>query len=767
MIFRPFEIVFKEFENQKEIFEVLSLYEKGREVLAPEFFQYIVRHIWAKKIGWGIDFRKNENYSLLELKDKFLEMGYIFSPFVYEKGQFSIRGDIIDFYDKISSYPVRLEFFDKTLEKIYFFDLYSKKPIAKFESVFVYPIKFKNYPQEVSTLKIFSHSGSSIKDILALAKKSKNKIFIFSKFEDSFRGLTKNSKAKIYFFPPQNFGGFSFKNLHLFTDLDFERKIKIRRFKEVKDFSVGDYVVHIDHGIAKLEGIGPKTLPLSLDEQMLGREELRTFYYHLRFRNNAYLYVPLSQKRRITKYIGVSPRLSALGGKEWAKIKNLAQKEAKKLAITLYLLYSKLKKQKINIDFAGGKEFLDILEKTFPYELTPSQRKVLKEISQIIKRKEVLDYLLCGESSSGKTEVALRVSSLFLGGGKQVIFLAPTTFLAYQHYLVAKERFRKLPIKVGILSRFQSERENLKTIADFNSSKIDFLIGTHKILFSSLNFSNLGLLIIDEEQRFGVKQKEKIRFKKNNLGVLYLSATPIPRTLSLALSGIKRIGVLQELPYEKAKIKEKIILKSDWQEIKRIIEKELESKEKEGIRGQIFFVAPFVSDLYKIFPKLKKYFKNKNIVLAHGRMDRKKLAEIYSDFSLNKIDILLSTPIVEHGIDISFSNLMILWYGERFGLSDLYQLRGRVGRRGQKSLFVIAVPKKISGSSYRRLIDFLNLVKKEKPAFEISMQDLKTRGEGELLGKRQHGIVNQVGLYLFSDLVKNNVNSLSKISRLM
>jgi len=754
MDFQPLNLVFRELKKEKALRPVFSAMERGKQILSPDFFIYIVRHILAKERKEGIKLEKNNDYSLIRLKKQFLGLGYEVSPFIYEAGQMSVRGEIIDFWDKTALYPIRLEFFDRTLEQIYFFDLRTKKPIHKISSFFVYPCKFKKFrDSRIIDLPIRSHLKSSLRDIIELSQDKNQKIFIFSRFEASLRDLIRKNKAKIYFLPPQNSPGFSFKNLHFFTDLDFERKVKIRRFAEIKDFSVGDYVVHIDHGIAKLDGIGPKKLPLSLDEQILGQKERKDFYYHLRFKNSAFLYAPLLEKRRITKYIGSNPSLSVLGGKEWQEAKIAARNEAKKLAIKLFSLYSELKKQRSEINPREADEYLKILDRSFSYELTLSQKKILKNILKKLKKQEVLDFLLSGEASSGKTEVALRLASVFLASQKQAIFLAPTTFLAYQQYLVAKNRFKKLPLKVGILSRFQTHAENSKTIEQFNSLKIDFLVGTHKILYSKLNLKNLGFLIIDEEQRFGVSQKEKIRLIKKDISVLSLTATPIPRTLHLAFSGLKSMGNLGELPFAKAKIKESIIGQKNWRKIEKIIENNKKSP--------IFFVAPFIRDLHYLEPKLRKIFKKKRIIVAHARMERKKLAQIYSDFSLGKIDILLSTPIVEHGLDISLANLMILWYGERFGLADLYQLRGRIGRIGQKALFLVAVPEKISDSSYSRLIDFLSLVKTKKPGWEISMKDLERRGEGEILGKRQHGIVNQVGLYLFSNLLKHSIKKIA------
>ena len=300
--FRPLEFVAEQIKNLPAVREVLELLREGKEPRAPGFFLHIVRHIWAKEAGEGIDLRRNKEYSLRKLRQRFLDLGFEESPFVYQPGQVSFRGEIIDFWDKISLYPTRLEFFDCLLERIYFFDLRSKRPLKELQSFFVYPVLFCTFPKEGFLEEVREHSRTSLKDLLRLTKSKKAKIFVFSQYSEAIKELGSSPKAKVYFLPPVQFPGFSLGNWHFFTDKDFERKVRVRRFVEVEDFGVGDYVVHIDHGIAKLQGIGPKKLPLALDERLLGVGERKDFYYHLRFKDG-FLYVPLTEKRRITRYI--------------------------------------------------------------------------------------------------------------------------------------------------------------------------------------------------------------------------------------------------------------------------------------------------------------------------------------------------------------------------------------------------------------------------------------------------------------------------------
>lgn len=823
-IFRPQEILFKEFSKLKEIGPILKLMKQDecsrrsesdqksgsrpQQCVGTEFLFYILRHILARKVGEGIKLKIKNDYSLNNLKKQFLDLGFKIEPLVYEPGQISFRGDIIEFWDIISLYPIRLEFFDTKLEDLYFYDLKTKKRIENISKIFIYPpyshfeaaakiwfvskqeshglrsfipfrmtknkdgmtedgrSKIAVFSQKDSTywasddsvldrvvlnLPIKNHFKANLLQIGKLSKQKNQIIFIFSKYETAIRELVKDHKSKIFILPPINFKGFSYKNIHLFTDADFEKKIPRRRFAKIVQFGVGDFVVHIDYGICKLEGIGPKSLPLSLDEQIISAIERKDFYYHLRFRDNAFLYSHLSEKNRITKYIGDNPKLSSLGSREWKEIKILATLEAKRLAKKLSQLFLDLQKQKINFNYTQIKNVLNRLEKTFPFNLTSSQKKAIFKVNELLKKEKPIDHLIVGESSSGKTEVALRIAAMFLVNQKQVLMLAPTTFLSYQNFLVAKSRLKHIGVRVGVLSRFNSDKENQKNIQLYNQNKIRMIVGTHKILFSKLTLKNTGLIIIDEEQRFGVEQKEKLRFKKQDLSILNLSATPIPRTLNLALTGVKTMSILNEIPTGRGEIKNAVLSQDDFGPIKSFIRAELNR------RGQVYFVAPLIKDLHIIEQELKKIGIKQKIVLAYGRMNEKKLATIFSDFALGKIKILLSTAIVEHGLDFPRANTMILWFGERLGMADLYQLRGRVGRSGQSANFIIVVPKKISDNSYSRLIDFLSLTKEQNSFYKLSIYDLEKRGQGDIFGKRQHGVINKVGLYLFSELVKKEL----------
>ncbi len=742
MEFRPLEKVMEELEGTPEVQEIFAFFEKGEMPKMPELLLYIVRHIWAKKVGEGVVLQKGRNYSLRDLRHKLKKLGFQESPFVYERGQVAFRGEVVDIWDEISLYPLRLEFFDRTLEALYFFDPRTRKPLSRISFIFIYPIKLPDFKETNQFISVQSHWRTDLKTLIRLARRKKERIVVFSRSSSALAELV--PKGKVYFLPPLPFSGFSLGHWHFFTDQDFSRRVRVRRFSKVEDFAVGDYVVHIDHGIAKLEGIGPKDLPLSLDEQLVGRKERKVFYYHLRFRNKAYLYVPLEQKNRLTRYVGLRPRLSRLGGAEWARAKMLAGEEARALAKKLWRLYLAKQKVEIRLDWEKVREAERGFEANRPFSLTQSQKRALVQIRKILKeQKRPLDHLLIGPAGSGKTEVGLNVALWFLASQKQVIFLVPTTILASQQYLVAKNRLAGI-FKVGLVSRAQSEEKNQTVINDFQKGKIQFLVGTHKLLYKNFDLKNVGLLIVDEEQRFGVGQKEKWRLKKPSLSLLSLTATPIPRTLYLALSRLKTMSVLEG--WTQKQVEDRLIWEEDWQEIINLIR-----KQKDGV----YFVVPLIKDIQPIAHRLGQA--NVSFAVAHGRMGPSELAKSLTDFSLGKVKVLVSTPIVEHGLDLPQPRVMFLKFGARFGLSDLYQLRGRIGRVGQKAWLFILIPKKLPDSSYQRLIDFLDLVKQKKGFYRISERDLELRGEGEIFGKRQHGVINRVGVYLFSQMVAKSL----------
>jgi len=749
---RPMELALEKINHLKKFEHILKLNKKG-DLILPELLQYLLDHFNSKNRGEGIRLKLKATISPKRLLVLFEELGFVNSPLVYEPGQIRLQGEIIEFWDHISTQPIKIEFFDNEIEQIYFYDLRTRKKIENLKTVFIYPLEFKKGAKtKLVDLGIQIHSRENFLKVSRLAQKKNQIIFIFSHLESAFLEITSDHKAQIFILPSLSFPGFSLGNIHFFTDLDFAKKIKIKRFANIKEFKVGDFVVHIDHGICKLEGIGPKSLPLSLDEQILGAKERRDFYYHLRFRHNAFLYANLSEHNRITKYIGSNPRLSVLGGKEWHKLRLLASIEAKILSQKLSKLFAQIKKQKIEFDFKKANEAERILDKSFGFSLTRSQENNLLRIKKLLRSRKPLDHLIAGEAASGKTEVALRLSSWFLANFRQVLLLSPTTFLAYQNFLVAKNRLSHLGIRVGVLSRFNSKEENKKTIDAYNRGKIEFLVGTHKILFAKINLSDTGLLLIDEEQRFGVEQKEKIRLKKPDISIVSLSATPIPRTLNLALNGAKSMSLIKETPFSNQKIEDFILGTKQLKKLKKIIKKETESNR------QVYFVAPRIADLHEIKANLEGVG-IKNAILAHGRMGEKRLAQVFSDFSLGKIKLLLSTQIVEHGLDFPKARTMILWYSGRLGLADLYQLRGRISRSEFKAQFIAVVPADLADSAYTRLIDFLTLMKNKDAFLKLALKDLENRGEGEIFGKRQHGVINKVGLYLFSEMVKIDLRS--------
>jgi transcription-repair coupling factor (superfamily II helicase) len=516
------------------------------------------------------------------------------------------------------------------------------------------------------------------------------------------------------------------------------------------DLELGDYVVHINHGIGRFLGI---------DKIKIGN-----FYKdHLiiEYEKQEKLYVPIEQMHLVQKYIcfgRLKPKkLSRLGTKEWLAVKERVRKGVNRFAWELLMLQAKRMSSKgfrFSLDNEWQKEF----EKSFPYRETPDQIKAWEEVKRDMESDIPMDRLICGDVGYGKTEVAMRAAFKAVQDFKQVAFLVPTTILAQQHYQNFIKRIKDFPIRVEMLSRFKTEREQENILKDLKEGKIDIIIGTHRLLKDDVKFKDLGLLIIDEEQRFGVKAKEKLRMLKVNIDVISLTATPIPRTLYMSLMGVKDISVIQTPPPNRLPI-ETYVVEYDEDIIRQAIIKECQRK------GQVYFVHNRIMDIHKIKEKIIKILpKGINIEMAHGRMPAGVLEKIMLDFLKGKIDVLICTNIIESGIDIPNANTLIVNNAHFFGLSDLHQLRGRVGRFDRKAYAYFLVPKREISSEAKRRLEILQSFVELGSGFKIAMQDLQMRGAGNLLGYQQHGFVEAVGFDLYCRLLKEAITSLKKIA---
>ncbi|MCM8815193.1 MAG: transcription-repair coupling factor [Candidatus Omnitrophica bacterium] len=511
----------------------------------------------------------------------------------------------------------------------------------------------------------------------------------------------------------------------------FRRFMESLPVTERNQLSDGDYVVHYQYGIAKFDGfekIGP------------GDEE----FLKLEFAEGEKLYLPLSDIEFIHKYVGTkeNPQLSKLGSKTWIKIRNGVKEGIQNIARELYNLYVERKHGR-GFAYPEDDEFQRMIEEKFPYQETVDQLRAIEEIKKDLQSTKIMDRLLCGDSGYGKTELAIRAAFKVVSGGKQVALLCPTTVLAQQHLRTFKQRMHGFPVNIEMLSRLYSTSRQRKILEQIATGKIDIIIGTHRILQEDVLFKNLGLIIIDEEQRFGVLHKEKLKTKFRNIEVLTLTATPIPRTLYLSLSGLRDISLLETPPEGRLSVATYVGRYSDTI-VKMAILNELERQ------GQIFYLHNRIYDIHTVKNKLQQMFPATNIAIAHGRMSEQNLASVMDDFADGKIQILVATTIVENGLDVPNANTLIVDNAHLFGLADLYQLRGRVGRYKVKAYAYFLIPGHlpVSEQTKERLKAISELVKPGS-GMKIAMRDLQIRGAGDILGKKQSGYINQVGFELY------------------
>ena len=511
------------------------------------------------------------------------------------------------------------------------------------------------------------------------------------------------------------------------------------------DIVPGDYVVHIDYGIGKY-----------VSKKRIKTKEAEVDNIVIEYKDKDLLYVPFSELHKVQKYIYFSrrkPRLYKLGGKRWQKTKERASRGVLKIAEEILEVQAKresLKGHKFSTDTDWQKE----VEGSFQYKETPDQEKVTVEVKSDMENPKPMDRLLCGDVGYGKTEVALRVAFKAVMDNKQVAILVPTTILAEQHYNTFRSRLKDYPVNIEMLSRFRSKGSQADIIKNLKDGNVDVIIGTHRLLSPDIAFKDLGLVIIDEEQRFGVRHKEKLKKLRLIVDVLTLTATPIPRTLYLALMGGRDISIINTPPLERLPIETKV-LEYDDKLIKHVIKKELDRN------GQVYFVHNRVREIEKIADRLKKLIPKARIETGHGQMKGRVLEKTMLKFTKGEIDVLVCTTIIESGIDIPNANTLIVNNAENFGLADLYQLRGRVGRFKRKaySYFIVRRKSTLTHNVQRRL-EALRKFTELGSGFKIAMQDLELRGAGNLLGTQQHGYIEQVGFDLYCRLLRSAIKHL-------
>jgi transcription-repair coupling factor (superfamily II helicase) len=524
----------------------------------------------------------------------------------------------------------------------------------------------------------------------------------------------------------------------------FNADVPLNQFVDIQK---GDYVVHNYHGIGRY---------LGLKKFDINNEELEHFV--IEYQDGDKLYVPKHDMKLVQKYVSFQkrpPRLYKLGSKEWSRVKAQIQKRLQRMAAELLHIQAmrlSLKGHAFSKDTPWQMEF----EKDFPFEDTPDQKKATEEVKKDMESPNPMDRLLCGDVGYGKTEVAMRAAFKAVMDGKQAAILVPTTILAEQHYFNFTNRLKKYPVKVAMLSRFRSKAEQEKIVKDAADGKVDILIGTHRLLSKDISFQNLGLIMIDEEQRFGVKAKEKLKHLKLLADVLTLTATPIPRTLHMSLTGAKDMSVISTPPQNRIPVKTEVV-EFDELMIKEAIERELARK------GQVFFIHNRVEDIELIAKIIGKLVPKARLAIAHGQMAPKLLEEIMLSFLKGDVDILVCTTIIESGIDVPNANTLIVNRADRFGLSDLHQLRGRVGRFTHKAYaYFIIPPNKTLSTVAKSRIEAIEKYSGLGSGFQIAFEDMQIRGAGNLLGQEQHGYIASIGFDLYCRLLKESVEHLKK-----
>ncbi len=775
-----------------------------------------------------------------ELTDKLGEYGFELIDFVYEPGQYSVRGSIVDIYSYSHEEPYRIDFFDDEVESIRTFDIEKQLSIEQKDSISIVPnlreltdekrinlfdyikdntiiaINRKDFIAElltkdaeenskdrdnfidggefllslprfktiefgttdnsafngkkisfnVSPQVSFSKNFDLIAENLLNYQNQGYKLYISSdskKQTDRIASIFEDRKDNITFTALLNtvHEGFADHDnkLCLFTDHQiFERyhKFKLRSdvarngkvaltLKELNNFQIGDYVVHIDHGIGKFGGL-VRTMVNDRQQEVV----------KLIFKDDDIIFVSIHGLHRISKYKGkdaAPPRINKIGTGAWERLKERTKSKVKDIARDLIKLYAARKAEQ-GFEFSPDSYLQNELEASFIYEDTPDQSKSTADIKQDMESSLPMDRLVCGDVGFGKTELAIRAAFKAVTDNKQVAVLVPTTVLALQHYKTFSDRLKNFPCKVEYLSRAKKASDVKRIKEELKTGKIDILIGTHKIVGKDIIFKDLGLLVIDEEQKFGVSIKEKLKRIKVNVDTLTLTATPIPRTLQFSLMGARDLSILTTPPPNRYPVYTELCTFDD-NIIREAITHEMERN------GQIFFVNNRVQNMYLIEQKIRALVPGVRIAIAHGQMPSEQLEQIIIDFIDYEYDVLLATTVIESGIDISNVNTMIINNAQNFGLSDLHQLRGRVGRSNRKAYcYMITPPMSSLATDSRRRLQAIETFSDLGSGFNIAMQDLDIRGAGNILGAEQSGFITDLGYETYQKILAEAMNEL-------
>jgi transcription-repair coupling factor (superfamily II helicase) len=524
------------------------------------------------------------------------------------------------------------------------------------------------------------------------------------------------------------------------------RKIRTSGFfSDFADLKPGDFVVHVDHGIGQFEGL-----------RGIESDGRRGEFMLLRYAEEARLYVPLERMDLVQSYRvveGAPPPLDKLGGTGWNTRKARVRKSLEDMAEQLLALYAARQTAK-GFAFSADGNWQREFEDAFEFEETQDQNLAIADIKKDLEKPEPMDRLLCGDVGYGKTEVAMRAAFKVIGDGKQVAVLAPTTVLAFQHFETFKKRFAAFPAKIEMLSRFRTAAEQKKVLGELEAGKVDVVIGTHRLLSKDVQFQDLGLLVIDEEQRFGVAHKERLKEMRKNVDALSLSATPIPRTLHMSLVGLRDMSIIETPPRDRLAIQTSVSSFSE-ELVRKAIETELERE------GQVYFIHNRVESIYSLASLVAKLVPKARVVVGHGQMGEKELEQVMLKFIRDEADVLVATTIVENGLDIPKANTILINRADRLGLSELYQLRGRVGRANQRAYaYLLVPPQTLLSEVARKRLSAMKEFSELGAGFRIAALDLELRGAGNMLGRQQHGHIEAVGFDIYTQMLERAVSKL-------
>ncbi len=536
-----------------------------------------------------------------------------------------------------------------------------------------------------------------------------------------------------------------FERYHRFKIRKNTRKQQAVTLKELTSLKEGDYVVHIDHGIGQFGGL-----------QKIERAGKEQEVIEIVYKNGDRLFVSIHSLHKISRYNakdGKEPKINKLGGGAWKLLKQKTKKRLKKLAFDIIKLYAERKLEK-GFRYQADSYLQNELEASFMYEDTPDQYKAVQEVKKDMESDKTMDRLVCGDVGFGKTEVAIRAAFKAVDNGKQVAVLVPTTILAFQHYKTFSERLEDFPVVIDYLNRFRTAKEKTQIKKDLAEGKIDIIIGTHALVNDKIKYKNLGLMIIDEEQKFGVSVKEKLKVIRKNIDTLTLTATPIPRTLQFSLINERDLSVINTPPPNRYPIETQVI-RFDEEIIRDAISYEIQRK------GQVFFIHNRIENIQEVAGMLQRLVPEARIGIGHGRMEGKKLERLMLDFINGEFDVLVATTIIENGLDVPNANTIFINNAHQFGLADLHQMRGRVGRSNKKAFcYFITPPYSAMTYDARKRIEAVETYTQLGSGFQIAMKDLEIRGAGDLLGAEQSGFINEMGFDTYQKILKEAVAEL-------